>query len=236
MRTGTVALTERYEKLSDLPSRLPLFPLRGAILLPRATLPLNIFEPRYLTMIDEAISGARLIGIIQPSGRSDDSDEPQESPLGKGFGLRRVGCAGRITSFQELDDGRFIITLTGIVRFDLVEETPSPKPYKIASVGYDRFVQDLAPGLGEDEVDRPKLLRVLKAYLESNRLKADWNAVLRASNEFLINVLSVMSPYGAEEKQALLEAADLKTRAEVLVALAEMELASSGGEGGGTLQ
>lgn len=231
---GTVGLSDRYDRPSDLPPRLALFPLRGAILLPRATLPLNVFEPRYLTMIDDAISGSRMIGIIQPSGRGDELGD-EESPLGKGFGLRRVGCAGRITSFQELDDGRLIITLTGIARFEVLDEATTAKPYRIVSVSYDRFASDLNQGLGEDEVDRPKLLRVLKAYLESNRLKADWNAVLRASNEFLINVLSVMSPYGAEEKQALLEAIDLKTRADVLVALAEMELAS-GSDGGGTLQ
>lgn len=235
MRTSTVGLTDRYEKPSDLPARLPLFPLRGAILLPRATLPLNVFEPRYLAMVDDAIAGSRVIGIIQPAGRGDENEPEHESPVGKGFGLRRVGCAGRITSFQELEDGRLIITLTGVARFDVVDETITSKPYRIASVSYDRHAHDLTHGLGEDEVDRPKLLRVLKAYLETNRLKADWNSVLRASNEFLINVLSVMSPYGAEEKQALLEACDLKTRADVLVALAEMELAS-GGEGGGTLQ
>ncbi len=237
MRTSTVGLTDRYEKPSDLPLRLPLFPLRGAILLPRATLPLNVFEPRYLAMIDDAISSNRLIGIIQPAGRHDEANDDHESPTGQAIGLRRVGCAGRITSFQELDDGRLIITLTGVVRFDMLDEASTDKPYRSATVSYDRYVHDLAHGLGEDEVDRPKLLRVLKAYLETNRLKADWNSVLRASNEFLINVLSVMSPYGAEEKQALLEAADLKTRGDVLVALAEMELASGGDtSGGNTLQ
>jgi hypothetical protein len=229
-----VGITDRYERPADLPSTLALFPLRGAILLPRATLPLNVFEPRYLTMVDEAMSGSRLIGIIQPAGRGEE-DETPESPTGKAFGLRRVGCAGRITSYQELDDGRIIVTLTGVARFEVRDETPTVKPYRIVTVDYTRFAHDLQPGLGEDTVDRPKLLRVLKTYLETNRLKADWNAVLRASNEFLINVLSVMSPYGPEEKQALLEAADLKTRADVLVALAEMELAS-GGETGGTLQ
>jgi Lon protease-like protein len=233
MRTSAVGVTERYEKPSDLPSRLAVFPLRGAILLPRATLPLNVFEPRYLAMIDDAISSSRMIGIVQPAGRDDE--ESSESPLGKSFGLRRVGCAGRITSFQELDDGRLIITLTGVARFEVIDETSTAKPYRILSVNYDRFSHDLRQGVGEDLVDRPKLLRVLKTYLETNRLKADWNAVLRASNEFLINVLSVMCPYGTEEKQALLEAVDLKTRADVLVALAEMELAS-GNEGGGTLQ
>ena len=218
-------------KPSDLPPRLPVFPLRGAILLPRATLPLNVFEPRYLAMVDDALSSARLIGIIQPASR----DETEESPLGDGIALRRVGCVGRITAYQEMEDGRNLITLTGIARFECLGEAATDKPYRTMTVSYDRFTQDFSEGLGEDRVDRVNLLRVLKTYLDQNRLRADWNAVQRASSEFLINVLSVMCPYGAEEKQALLEAADLKTRADVLVALAEMELAS-GGESGSTLQ
>lgn len=228
-----MTLTDRYRRPADLPPRIPVFPLRGAILLPRATLPLNIFEPRYLAMIDDAMSSARVIGILQPLGNSDDDD--QESPPGKDPGLRRVGCAGRITSYQELDDGRLVITLTGIMRFECVDEAESGTPYRIMSVTYDRFAKDLTEGLGEEFVDRQNLLRVLKSYLEANRLKTDWNAIQRASNEFLINALSVMSPYGPEEKQALLEAADLKMRAEVLIALAEIELASNGGTGS-TLQ
>jgi uncharacterized protein len=226
-----VALTDRYKRPADLPPRIAVFPLRGAILLPRATLPLNVFEPRYLAMIDDAMSGSRVIGIVQPQGR----DEIEESPAGATVRLRRVGCAGRITSYQELDDGRIIITLTGVARFEILDEALTAKPYRSVSASYDRFAQDFSEGLGEDQVDRANLLRVLKSYLDSNRLKADWNAVLRASSEFLINVLAVMCPYGPEEKQALLEAVDLKTRADVLVALAEMELAS-GGESGNTLQ
>lgn len=227
-----MSLTERYRRPADLPPRLSLFPLRGAILLPRATLPLNVFEPRYLSLIDDAMSGSRVIGIIQPEGRDDDEGD---SPQSRTIGLRRVGCAGRITSYQEMDDGRLIITLTGVARFEVTEEAETAKPYRTVSASYDRFAQDFSIGLGEDQVDRANLLRVLKSYLETNRLRADWNAVQQASSEFLINVLSVMCPYGPEEKQALLEAADLKTRADVLVALAEMELAS-GGNPGTTLQ
>lgn len=228
-----MTLTERYHRPADLPPRIPVFPLRGAILLPRATLPLNVFEPRYLSMIDDVMSGSRVIGILQPLGSDEDDD--MESPLGKTSGLRRVGCAGRVTSYQELDDGRLVITLTGIMRFECVGEAETDTPYRIMSVSYDRFARDLTEGLGEEFVDRQNLLRVLKSYLEANRLKTDWSAIQRASNEFLINALSVMSPYGPEEKQALLEAADLKMRAEVLIALAEIELASNGGTGS-TLQ
>lgn len=227
-----MTLTERYTRPADLPARIPVFPLRGAILLPRATLPLNIFEPRYLEMIDDAMSGARVIGILQPILADDDD---QESPLDKAAKLRSVGCAGRVTSYQELDDGRLIITLTGITRFESIGEAETDKPYRIMSVSYDRFASDLTEGLGEEFVDRKNLLRVLKTYLEVNRLKTDWTTIQRASNEFLINALSVMCPYGPEEKQALLEAKDLRSRAEVLVALAEIDLASNGSSGS-TLQ
>jgi Lon protease-like protein len=227
-----LTLTERYTRPADLPARIPVFPLRGAILLPRATLPLNIFEPRYLEMIDDVMSGARVIGILQPTLADDDD---QESPVDKTAGLRSVGCAGRVTSYQELDDGRLIITLTGITRFESVGETETDKLYRIMSVSYDRFASDLTEGLGEELVDRQNLLRVLKTYLEVNRLKTDWATIQRASNEFLINALSVMCPYGPEEKQALLEAKDLRSRAEVLVALAEIDLASNGSSGS-TLQ
>lgn len=226
-----MAITERYRKPGDLPDEIPVFPLRGAILLPRATLPLNIFEPRYLEMITDAMSGDRVIGIVQPAGGNMD----EESPEDQGTGVRNVGCLGRITSYQELDDGRFVITLTGIARFEATKETTTDMAYRTMAVTYDRFEQDFEPGRGEDAVDRENLLRVLKVYLEANRLKADWNSIVRASSELLINALSVMSPYGPEEKQALLEAADLKTRADVLVALAEMEIAS-GSSSGGTLQ
>jgi uncharacterized protein len=228
-----VTLSERYRRPEDLPPRIPVFPLRGAILLPRATLPLNVFEPRYLEMIDDAMSGSRLIGILQPDCVSDDDEA--ESPSGKAAALKSVGCAGRITSYQELEDGRFIITLTGVCRFDCVAEEETGKLYRLMNANYDRFADDLTEGLGEERVDRQNLLRVLRSYLDANDLKTDWSAIQRASNEFLINALSVMSPYGPEEKQALLEACDLKTRADVLVALAEIELASSG-SGGSTLQ
>jgi len=224
---------DRYRRPADLPPRIPLFPLRGAILLPRATLPLNVFEPRYLEMIDDAMSGDRLIGIVQPMQDADHDEE--ESPLGRSVALRNVGCVGRVTSYQEVDDGRLVITLTGIARYDILDEAVTDRPYRVASVSYDRFASDLSEGLGEDEVDRTNLLRVLRSYLDANRLEADWAAIQRASSEFLINALCVMCPYGPEEKQALLEAEDLKRRADVLVALAEMELASSGSSGS-TLQ
>lgn len=227
-----MALAERYRRPADLPPRLPLFPLRGAILLPGSTLPLSVFEPRYLAMVDDVIAGSRIMGIIQPVGGGDTS---AESPQGKSVPLRRVGCAGRVTAYQELDDGRLNIVLTGLSRFEIVGEAESGKAYRVASVGYDRFASDFTRGHGEEQIDRQTLIKALRNYLNRNQLKTDWAVVEHASSEFLINALCVMAPYGPEEKQALLEAADLKSRADVLVALAEMELAARGGSGG-TLQ
>jgi len=190
---------------------------------------LNVFEPRYLAMLDDVMAGNRVIGILQPVVAADSDD--QESPIDKSAHLRGVGCVGRVTSYQELDDGRLVITLTGVMRFECIGEAETDTPYRIMSVSYDRFASDLSEGLGEEMVDRENLLRVLRAYLDANGLKTDWSSIQRASNEFLINALSVMCPYGPEEKQALLEARDLKSRAEVLVALAEIELASNGSSG-----
>lgn len=225
-----VSIAERYRRPADLPSRIPLFPLRGAILLPGSTLPLNIFEPRYLEMIDDVMSGQRMIGMVQPVGAA-----AEESPSGRETELRRIGGAGRITNYQELDDGRLAIAVTGISRFEIVGEAETGKPYRAATVSYDRFAGDLTRGLGEERIDRPRLVGVLRTYLTENNLETDWSAIDRAPSEFLINALCVMSPYGPEEKQALLEASNLKTRAEVLIALAEMDLATRGGSGG-TLQ
>ena len=226
-----VSIAERYRRPADLPSRLPLFPLRGAILLPGSTLPLNIFEPRYLEMIDDVMSGHRMLGMIQPAG-----SDAEESPAARDTALRRVGGAGRITSYQELDDGRLAIAVTGVSRFEIVGEAETGKSYRAATVSYDRFASDLTRGLGEERIDRPRLISVLRTYLTENNLDTDWDVIDRAPSEFLINALCVMSPYGPEEKQALLEASDLKTRAEVLIALAEMDLAGGAAKPGPRLQ
>jgi Lon protease-like protein len=211
---------------------LPLFPLRGAIILPRATLALNVFEPRYLILVDYALASDRLIGIVQPAPDGNDG----ESPSGKTFPLRQVGCAGRITAFSEADDGRIMLSLTGIARFRLVQDVESDQPFRFGRVSFSEFGTDFTSGYGEDEVDRPRLLTTLRNYLIANNLSADWDRIDSASNERLVNTLSILSPYGAEEKQALLEARDLKARAEALVALAEMELASRDDGSGTSIQ
>ena len=225
-------LAERYRESADLPRQVPVFPLRRAILLPRATLPLNVFEPRYLEMLDDVMSGGRVLAIVQPVGGGEDD----KSPPGRSIGLRRVGCVGRVTSYQESDDGRLVIALTGIVRCALLEEIEAGKPYRIWQVSCEPFARDFVSGSGEDEVDRHGLLKALKTYLEARNLKADWSAVSQSATETLVNSLAIASPYGPEEKQALLEAPNLKARAEALIALAEMELAAGAGGTGTTLQ
>ncbi|MBL8566976.1 MAG: LON peptidase substrate-binding domain-containing protein [Hyphomicrobiaceae bacterium] len=214
---------------------MPLFPLRGAILLPRVTLPLNVFEPRYLQMIDDVLAGSRMLAIVQPEHDSEPLGGAlagsRDSPGGKSASLHRVACAGRVTAFQELDDGRMLVTLTGISRFAIAGEVETGKAYRIGRCDYRPFSHDLVSGLGESDVDREALLSALKAYLTANNLSTDWGAIAKSSTEFLVNALSVMSPYGAAEKQALLEAGSLKERAEVLVALAEMDLATNGNPG-----
>ena len=225
-------MPESYLKVSDLPDTLKIFPLRGVILLPRSTLPLNVFEPRYLALVNDVLAGDRLIGIVQP----DFDDDASESPKGKKVGLHTAGGAGRLTAFQETDDGRYLITLSGICRFAIATEEHTDAPYRMCSVDWDPYAGDLERGQGEDAVDRERLIAVLKRYLKANKLSADWDGINNSSNELLVNTLSMISPYGPAEKQALLEAGDLKSRAEVLVALAEMELASGEGGSGSTLQ
>lgn len=216
-----------YAGPDDLPAVIPVFPLPGALLLPRGDMPLNIFEPRYVAMVDDALRGSRIIGMIQPEG------EPV--PGLKVPRLMPVGCAGRITQLAETGDGRYLVTLTGIARFRVEEEMPSTTPYRQCRVDFGAFPRDFEARAGEDEVDRDGVIRTLKAFLEANDLKIDWKGIHDASNEALVNALSMMSPFAAREKQALLEAADLKTRAEILIAITEMDLAR-GDDGTDVLQ
>jgi Lon protease-like protein len=224
--------TGPYRGPEELPRLLPLFPLRGAILLPRASLTLNVFEPRYIALVDYALGHDRLIGIVQPAPEAGTT----ESPGGRTFPLRRVGCAGRLTAFSENDDGRYVISLTGISRFLLEGDAASDQPFRLGEVDFTPYAADFVCGHGEEAVDRPRLLATLKGYLEANNLSADWDRINNAGNERLVNTLSILSPYGPEEKQALLEAPDLKARAEALVALAEMELAARDDGSGTSLQ
>ena len=218
-----------YHRPSDLPDVIPVFPLSGALLLPRGQMPLNIFEPRYLAMIDDAmLSGRRLVGMIQPDPAHSESEE---NPT-----LFKIGCVGRITQLAETGDGRYHIQLTGIARFRIEHEVEAATLYRQCRVAYAPFTDDFTARLGEDVVDRKAVLSALAAFLKANNLKTDWGEIENAPNEALVNALAMMSPYGPAEKQAMLEAPDLKTRAEILVAVTEIELAKKAAGGESSLQ
>jgi uncharacterized protein len=211
-------INAEYRGPGELPEVIPVFPLPGALLLPRGQMPLNIFEPRYLAMVDDAFrDGHRLIGMIQP----DVTRSPSEATPT----LFRIGCVGRITQLAETGDGRYILELTGVARFKVIEELTVLTPYRQCKVDFFTFTSDFTARKGEEEVDRQALLDALTDFLEVNNLKVDWEGIERAPNEALVNALAMMSPYGPAEKQAMLEAPDLKTRAEILIAVTEMDLA-----------
>lgn len=222
-------MNAEYRGPIDLPAVIPVFPLAGALLLPRGQMPLNIFEPRYLAMIDDALrDGHRLIGMIQPDPtRSGPAHTPP---------LYAVGCVGRITQLAESGDGRYLLELTGVARFRVEEELKVATPYRQCRVTFAPFADDFIARKGEEAVDRDAVLNALNAFLKANKLKADWDGIEQAPNEALVNALSMMSPYGSAEKQALLEAPDLKTRAEILVAITEIDLAKKNTEGEPQLQ
>jgi Lon protease-like protein len=211
-------MAQGYVRAVDLPQVIPVFPLPGAILLPRGQLPLNIFEPRYLNMIDDAMAGDRIIGMVQPQSGSDSLP-----------GLSPVGCAGRITSFAETSDGRYLITLTGCARFRLASELPTQTPYRQIRADFAPFEADLAaPPVDDVGLDRDALLDALRAYLETRGLDIDWDTAETAPPEALINSLSMALPFDPPEKQALLEAGSLTDRSDVLTALLTIDAATDG--------
>lgn len=212
-------------KPTELPDVIAIFPLGGALLLPRSRLPLHIFEPRYLQMIEDALkTDARLIGMVQPNA----------VPGREGHGLHTIGCAGRITQFSETEDGRYMITLGGVSRFRVVKEIEGFTPYRRCEVDWSGFERDL--GKDEEDVcfDRKPFLDLLGRYFDTRGLSADWDTLKEAEDELLINSLSMMLDFDAEDKQALLEAPSLETRRETLVTL--IEYIMRGGEQEGLIQ
>jgi uncharacterized protein len=201
----------------DLPRVLPIFPLEGVLLLPGGRLPLNIFEPRYLAMFDDALASHRLIGMVQPCESCRGAKAPK---------VYETGCVGRITSFTETDDGRYLVTLCGLIRFDLVRELPSGS-YRQVEPDFTRFERDLDEDCST--IDRDRLMRVLSAYFEANAIEGDWEAIEQTGDERLVTSLAMICPLGAPEKQALLESMTLTERAEALTAI--MEMATHGRDG-----
>lgn len=202
----------------QLPRTIPVFPLPEVLLLPRGRLPLNIFEPRYLAMVEDALAADRMIGMIQPLAQGCTKGAPD---------LYTTGCAGRICRFDETADGRYLIALSGVCRFAVVEELPLASGYRRVQADWSGFRGDLDP-LPETGLDRARLLPALKDYFRVHGIEADWSALREAPDERLVTCLSMICPFGASEKQALLEAADLPARAKVLMALIEMGSATCG--------
>ncbi|HJW42387.1 MAG TPA: LON peptidase substrate-binding domain-containing protein [Rhizomicrobium sp.] len=208
----------RYHSTEDLPRTLGVFPLTGVLLLPRGHLPLNVFEPRYLALVESALSGSRLIGMIQPTEHEDKALKPA---------LTAIGCAGRVTAYRETEDGRYLITLTGICRFRVAEELDTPASFRAVKPDFSAFAGDLAE---RDEADFPRerLLAALNEYLSRRELKADWKSVMNAPAETLVNALAMLCPFEPNEKQALLEAPEWHDRVTTLLAL--LEMAGSGSD------
>jgi Lon protease-like protein len=206
----------RYLATGELPGELPVFPLAGVLLLPRGRLPLNIFEKRYLAMFDDALGGDRLIGMIQPSAQVN---EP--SPA-----LFSVGCAGRITSFSETGDGRYLVALDGVARFGIAEELPLQRGYRRVVPDWTRFATDVTEDTGA--IDRHRLIELLQAYFRQQSLSANWDAIGQAPDERLVTSLAMICPFEPPEKQALLEAGCLSDRARLMMSLLEIAIAGHG--------
>ncbi len=208
---------------ADLPEVIPIFPLPGALLLPRVRLPLNIFEPRYLAMLEDTLKTQhRLIGMVQPLGMGAPNNPSK---------LHSVGCVGRVVAFSETDDGRYMITLGGISRFHLNKTLDGFEPYIRAKVHWDGFAKDVRKHDKDLEFDRKKFLITLKKFFQMSGVDSDWESLQKAGNELLINSLSMLCPFDVEDKQALLEAPTLKDRRETLLTLMEFAMASGGEEG-----
>ncbi|MBI3675120.1 MAG: LON peptidase substrate-binding domain-containing protein [Proteobacteria bacterium] len=201
-----------YTSIDELPRTLVLFPLPGVLLLPRGQLPLNVYEPRYLSMVDSAMSGSRIIGMIQPT----ESDEKTLKPA-----LSEVGCTGRVTGYQETDDGRYLLTLTGVCRFRVLRELDVETQFRAVVPDYSEFASDLVT-VSDTQFPRDRLIGALKEYITHRDLKADWRSVMGAPAETLVNALAMLCPFEPAEKQALLEAPGWDERVHTLIALLEM--------------
>ena len=202
----------------NLPMQLPVFPLEGVLLLPRGQLPLNIFEPRYLAMVNDALCRDRMIGMVQPTGNPSTRD---------GMDIFKTGCAGRITQFQETDDGRYLITLTGVCRFTVAEEIGFQQGYRRVRPDWSGFRRDLEKPTSLD-LDRSHLTDLLKHYFTINELSMDWDLIDAIADESLLTALAMICPLSPPEKQALLEAPCCRTRASLFISLLEIAVRQNG--------
>jgi len=202
--------------IDQLPETLPIFPLNGVLLLPRGRLPLNVFEPRYLTMTEEALGRGRFIGVMQPRA-------PEADPISDTAPVYDLGCAGRIVSFAETDDGRYLIALLGVCRFRVIAEQPLYRGFRQVNADFHPFIGDLEEPRGAIG-DRPRMLSAVRQYLALKEIAADWEAIEEADDESLVTTLAMICPFEPREKQALLECADLSERSQLLASLMEMSV------------
>ena len=221
-------MLKRPASPADLPKSVPLFPLTGALLLPFSHRPLNVFEPRYVEMVDAALRGDRMIGLIQPE------DTSEESPKGR-TPLQQIGCLGRLTHFEESGEGRYFIILEGVTRFRLVHELTVMTPYRQGTISGAEFDHDFTRDFGEDAVNRERFIRLMRDYAEFASIELNWEEIERTGTADLVNFCCMVGPYGAAEKQALLEATTLEQRAETLIAMTEYEIARGGSSGAAPL-
>ena len=214
-------MPKRPQSPAELPKSVPLFPLSGALLLPFSHRPLNIFEPRYIDMVDAALRGDRLIGLIQPE------DTEEESPRGRSP-LQPIGCLGRLTHFEESGEGRYFIILEGVTRFRLAQELTVMTTYRQGAIAAEEFATDFERDFGEERVDRERFVRMMRDYAEFANIELNWEEIERTGTADLVNFCCMVGPYGPAEKQVLLEAETLEQRAETLIAMTEYEIARGG--------
>ncbi len=216
-------MKNKPSSIKHINEAIALLPLSGALLLPQTQRPLVIFEKRYLSLLTDILSTDRIVGLIQPV------DTSKESPASRHAELQKVGCLGYLRAFEEQEDDKYLVVLEGLCRFDMIEEIETKKPYRQANVSYQAYAGDFDPNFGAEQVNREEFLRSMRQYAEFAQFNFDWEGIKSLNTSMLINMCCVLSPYGANEKQALLEANSINQRAQTLMALAEMEIGAASG-------
>ncbi len=215
----------RPNSIAEIENTVPLLPLSGALLLPHTQRPLLIFEPRYVALINDILTKNRILGLIQPESNAEESPKNQETPL------RKIGSLGYLRAFEEQTNGKYVVVLDGLSRFEILEELQTKHPYRVAKINMAPYADDFDPQTGIEHVDREEFLALMRTYSNFANFEFDWDGIKDIDTTQLVNMCCVMSPYGAIEKQALLEATSINQRAQTLIALAEMEMAKAGANG-----
>lgn len=215
----------RPNSIAEIEDRVPLLPLSGALLLPHTQRPLLIFEPRYVALINDILTKNRVLGLIQPESDTEESPKNQDTPL------KKIGSLGYLRAFEEQNDGKYVVVLDGLSRFELKEEVQTNTPYRVAKINIEPYANDFDSQTGIEQVNREEFLALMRTYSKFANFEFDWDGIEKIDTTQLVNMCCVMSPYGAIEKQALLEAKSLNQRAQTLIALAELEMAKAAAKG-----